>query len=58
MWVEKSMYGSKYLGATRATFVIDDDRKITHVIAKVKPKTHDDQVLAALAAMVRRWGRG
>ena len=50
VWVEKSMYGKKYWGAQRATFVIDAEGKIAHVIEKVTPKTHDDEVLAALAA--------
>jgi len=48
-WVEKSMYGKKYMGVQRATFIIDSNGKISHVIPKVSPKTHDDQVLAALA---------
>jgi thioredoxin-dependent peroxiredoxin len=48
-WVEKSMYGRKYWGNARATFVIDPDGKIAHVFPKVSPKTHDDVVLDALA---------
>ncbi|HWM54553.1 MAG TPA: thioredoxin-dependent thiol peroxidase [Solirubrobacterales bacterium] len=48
-WVEKSMYGKKYMGVQRATFVIGPDGKITHVFPKVSPKTHDDVVLEALA---------
>ncbi len=47
-WVEKSMYGKKYMGVQRATFVIDAEGKVAHVIAKASPKTHDDEVLAAL----------
>ena len=47
-WVEKSMYGKKYMGVQRATFVVDPDGKVAHVIEKAKPKTHDDEVLAAL----------
>jgi peroxiredoxin Q/BCP len=47
-WVEKSMYGRKYWGNARTTFVIDPEGKIAHVIPKVSPKTHDDEVLAAL----------
>ena len=50
VWVEKSMYGRKYWGAQRATFVIDPEGVVRHVIEKVTPKTHDDEVLAALAA--------
>lgn len=50
-WVEKSMYGKKYMGVQRATFIIDAKGKIAHVIPKASPKTHDDEVLAALAAL-------
>jgi peroxiredoxin Q/BCP len=50
VWVEKSMYGNTYWGAQRSTFVIDEDGTVAHVIEKVSPKTHDDEVLAALAA--------
>ena len=48
-WVEKSMYGKKYMGAARATFIIDAKGKITHVFPKVQPKEHDKLVLKALA---------
>jgi peroxiredoxin Q/BCP len=47
-WVEKSMYGRTYEGVARATFIIDADGMILHVIPKVSPKTHDEQVLALL----------
>lgn len=50
-WVEKSMYGRKYWGVQRATFVIDPDGRIAKVFPKVSPKTHDDVVLAALAEL-------
>jgi peroxiredoxin Q/BCP len=50
VWVEKSMYGRRYMGIQRATFVVDPEGRVEHVIPKVKPKTHDDEVLAALAA--------
>jgi peroxiredoxin Q/BCP len=50
-WQEKSMYGRKYWGSTRSTFVIDSDGVVRHVIAKAKPATHDDDVLAALSAV-------
>jgi len=49
-WVEKSMYGRTYEGVARATFIIDADGMILHVIPKVSPKTHDEQVLALLPA--------
>ncbi len=48
-WVEKSMYGKKYMGVQRATFLIDPEGKIAKVFPKVSPKTHDDVVLKALA---------
>jgi thioredoxin-dependent peroxiredoxin len=47
-WLEKSMYGKKYMGVQRATFVIDADGKIANVIEKATPKTHDDDVLKLL----------
>ena len=50
-WVKKSMYGKQYMGVQRATFIIDEAGTIAHVIPKASPKTHDDQVLAALAAL-------
>jgi len=50
VWVEKAMYGRTYWGAQRATFVIDTAGVVAHVIPKASPKTHDEQVLAALAA--------
>ena len=50
-WAEKSMYGKKYWGAVRATFVIDAEGVVRHVIPKVKPATHDEQVLGALAQL-------
>ena len=50
VWVQKSMYGRTYWGAQRATFVIDADGVVKHVIPKASPKTHDADVLAALAA--------
>jgi peroxiredoxin Q/BCP len=51
VWAEKSMYGRTYWGNLRATFVIDEDGVARHVIPKVSPKTHDDEVLAALGEM-------
>jgi|SRR3954451_18893762 len=50
-WVEKSMYGKKYWGVQRATFVIDTDGKVAKVFPKVSPKTHDDVVLGALSEL-------
>jgi len=51
VWVQKSMYGRTYMGAARATFIVDASGTIAHVIPKVSPKTHDDDVLAALAGL-------
>ena len=50
VWVEKSMYGKKYWGNERTTFVIDPDGRIASVLRKVKPAEHDERVLAELAA--------
>lgn len=50
-WVEKSMYGNKYMGVQRATFIIDRDGKIARVFPKVQPKKHDDVVLKALVEL-------
>ncbi len=50
-WVEKSMYGKKYWGVQRATFLIDPEGKIAKVFPKVSPKQHDDLVLKALAEL-------
>ena len=49
VWVEKAMYGRKYMGNERTTFVIDADGTIKDVLRKVKPAEHDDRVLASLA---------
>lgn len=48
VWVEKSMYGKKYMGVERSTFVIGADGTVAKVMRKVKPETHADDVLAAL----------
>ena len=51
VWVEKSMYGRTYMGNARATFLIDEEGVVRHVIPKASPKTHDDEVLAALGTL-------
>jgi peroxiredoxin Q/BCP len=48
VWAEKSMYGKKYFGNERTTFVIDSDGKVAEVLRKVKPAEHDGLVLKAL----------
>ena len=50
VWGEKSMYGKKYWGAQRSTFVIDPDGTVVHVLEKASPKTHAADVLAELGA--------
>ena len=51
VWAEKSMYGRTYMGALRATFIIDGEGTVVHVIPKASPKTHDDEVLAAVDSL-------
>lgn len=51
VWVEKSMYGKKYMGVARTTFVIDAAGKIAKVFEKVKPEGHDKEVLEVLKAL-------
>ena len=48
VWVEKSMYGKKYMGTERSTFVIGPDGIIRAVLAKVKPADHYQQLLSHL----------
>ncbi len=48
VWKEKSMYGRKYMGVERTTFIIDERGVITHIFPKVKVDGHVDEVLAAL----------
>ena len=48
--VEKSMYGKKYMGTERSTFVIGPDGKIKAIFCKVQPAEHVDLVLKALAS--------
>jgi peroxiredoxin Q/BCP len=48
VWVEKSMYGRKYMGNGRTTFVIGANGKIREVFRTVKPAQHDELVLGAL----------
>jgi peroxiredoxin Q/BCP len=45
---EKSMYGKKYLGIARTTFVIGSDGKISNIFENVKPEGHAEEVLASL----------
>ncbi|MGI8480677.1 MAG: thioredoxin-dependent thiol peroxidase [Chthoniobacterales bacterium] len=49
VWVEKSMYGKKYMGVERSTFVIDAAGRISAIFRKVKPEEHVELLRAALA---------
>ena len=51
VWVEKSMYGKKYMGIERATFLVGRDGRIAGVWRKVKVAGHAAQVLAAAQAL-------
>ena len=50
VWAEKSMYGRKYMGIDRTTFVIGPDGKVERVFEKVKPAGHAEEVLAATSS--------
>jgi peroxiredoxin Q/BCP len=49
VWKEKSMYGRKYMGIERTTFVINERGKISHIFPKVKVNGHTEEVLKALS---------
>ena len=51
VWVEKSMYGKKYMGTERSTFVIDRTGRIAAIFRKVKPEEHIDLVRDALSKL-------
>jgi len=51
VWVEKSMYGRKYFGVQRSTFVIDAKGKVEKVWQKVSPEGHAAEVMAYLAGV-------
>lgn len=48
VWQEKSLYGRKFMGIVRTTFVIDETGKVSKIFSKVKVKGHTDEVLEAL----------
>lgn len=50
VWVEKSMYGRKYMGVERSTFLIGGDGRVLRVWSKVKVPGHAEEVLAAVRA--------
>ena len=45
-WIEKSMYGRKYMGTARWTFVIDESGTLSEIIEKVKTKEHTAQIIS------------
>ncbi len=51
VWQEKSMYGRKYMGVARTTFIIDAKGRIAKVFEKVKPEDHAIEVAEAIAAL-------
>jgi thioredoxin-dependent peroxiredoxin len=51
VWVEKNMYGRKYMGVERATFLIGRDGRVARAWRKVKVKGHVEEVLAAAQAL-------
>jgi peroxiredoxin Q/BCP len=51
VWVEKSMYGRKYMGIERSTFLIDSAGKVARIWRKVKVKGHAAEVLAAVKSL-------
>jgi len=48
VWKEKNMYGKKYMGIERTTFIIDADGKISKIFPKVKVDDHNQEVMDAL----------
>ena len=51
VWVEKNMYGKKYMGIARATVLINPDGEVAHVWPKVKVKEHAEDVLDTLKSL-------
>ena len=50
VWVQKEMYGKKYMGVARTTFIIGKDGKIEKIYEKVKPDGHNEEVLSFLSS--------
>jgi len=53
VWKEKTMFGRKYMGVERTTFVLDADGRIAHVFEKVSPAGHAEEVERALEMLKR-----
>lgn len=49
VWAEKSMYGRKYMGVLRTTFIVDKSGRVSKVFEKVKPEGHGEEVAKFLA---------
>ena len=56
-WVEKSMYGRKYMGTARVTYIIDEKGVIQEVIEKVDTKNHADQILDGPPKIIKEAGQ-
>jgi len=52
VWVEKSMYGKKYMGVARTTFIIDKNGMIAQVFEKVKPEGHNSEIINSLKTLL------
>jgi peroxiredoxin Q/BCP len=52
VWQEKSMYGKKYMGIVRTTFIIDSSGKISKIFPKVKADEHNQEVMEALKELL------
>jgi peroxiredoxin Q/BCP len=48
VWKEKNMYGKKYMGVERTTYLIDAEGKIAKIFPKVKVENHNQEIIAAL----------
>ena len=53
VWAEKSMYGRKYMGTLRTSFLIDPAGKIAKIYENVKPAQHAEEVLADIASLIK-----
>ena len=51
VWVEKNMYGKKYMGVARTTFIINKSGKIAKIFEKVKPEGHNQEVMEVLKTL-------
>ena len=50
VWGEKTLYGKKYMGTHRVTYIVDEAGKIAHVIEKVETENHAEQILGLINA--------